>query len=50
MLTLLVISDLSSMIPRFNSCNLLTDKVTEEVPCTIYRPDKKAKKVSESWK
>ena len=29
------------MIQRLNSCNLPTDKVTEKVPYTIYRPDKK---------
>ena len=38
------------MIQRLNSSNLLTDKVTEKVPWTIYRQDKKAKKVLESQK
>ena len=32
------------MIQRLNSYNLLTDKDTEKVPWTIYRPDKKSKK------
>ena len=32
------------MIQRLNSFNLLTDKVAEKVPWTIYRPDKKSKK------
>ena len=31
------------MIQRLNSYNLLTDKVTEKVSYTIYRPDKKQK-------
>ena len=44
MLTLLDISEICSMIQRLNSCNLLTGKVAEKVPCTIYRPDKKSKK------
>ena len=38
------------MIQRLNSNNLLTDKVAEKVHWTIYRLDKKAKKVPESWK
>ena len=50
MLTLLDISEVCSMIQRLNSYNLLTDKVTEKVPYTIYRPDKKTKKVSGSQK
>ena len=32
------------MIQRLHSYNLLTDKVTEKVSWTIYRPDKKSKK------
>ena len=36
------------MIQRLKSSNSLTDKVAEKVPWTIYRPDKKAKKVLES--
>ena len=43
MFTLLDISKVCSMIQRLNSYNLLTDKVTEKVPGTIYRPDKKGK-------
>ena len=43
MLTLRDISEVCSMIQRLNSYNLLTDKVTEKVPYTIYRPDKKQK-------
>ena len=41
MLTLLDISEICSMIQRINSYNLLTEKVAEKVPWTIYRPDKK---------
>ena len=37
------------MIQRLNSYNLLTGKVAEKVSWTICRPDKKAKRVSESW-
>ena len=39
------------MIQRLNSYNLMTDKVTEKVPYTFYRPDKKNKKVlgSQEW-
>ena len=48
MLTLLDISEVSSMIQRFKSYNLLTNKVAEKGPWTIYRPDTKAKNVSES--
>ena len=44
MLTLRDISEVCSMIQRLNSYNLLTDKVTEKVPYTIYRPDKKKQK------
>ena len=44
MLKLRDISEVCSMIQRLNSYNLLTDKVTEKVPYTIYRPDKKNKK------
>ena len=40
MLTLLDISEICSMIQRFNSYNSLTDKV----PWTIYRSDKKKQK------
>ena len=36
------------MIQRVNSCNLLTDKVTEKVIYTIYRPDKN-KKQKKYW-
>ena len=36
------------MIQRLKSYNLLTNKVAEKGPWTIYRPDKKAKNVSES--
>ena len=43
-LTLRDISGVCSMIQRLNSYNLLTEKVTEKVPYTIYRPDKKTKK------
>ena len=50
MLTLRDISDVCSMIERLNSYNLLIDKVTERVPYTVYRPDKKRKKVSGSQK
>ena len=32
------------MIQRPNSYNLLTKKVAEKVPWTIYRPDEKSKK------
>ena len=32
------------MIQLLNSYNLLTDKVAEKVPWTIYRPDKKERK------
>ena len=32
------------MIQRLNSYNLLTDKVTENVTQTIYRPEKENKK------
>ena len=44
MLTLRDISEVCSMIQRLNSYNLLTEKVIEKVPYTIYRPDKKNKK------
>ena len=50
MLTLCDIFEVCSMIQRLNSYNLLTDKVTEKVPYTIYRPDKKNKNVSGSQK
>ena len=51
MLTLRDISEVCSMIQRLNSYNLLTDKVAEKVPWTIYRPDKKSKKnISEGQK
>ena len=45
MLMLHDISQVCSMIQRLNSHNLLTDKVTEKVPETIYRPDKKNKNI-----
>ena len=32
------------MIQRLNSYNLLTDKVAEKVPWTIYRPGEKSEK------
>ena len=48
MLTLRDISEVCSMIQRLNSYNLLTEKVTEKVPETIYRPDKEHKSVGES--
>ena len=44
MLTLCDVSEVCSMIQRLNPYNLLTDKVTEKVPQTIYRPDKKNQK------
>ena len=44
MLTLLDISEVCFMIKRLHSYNLLTDKVTEKVSWTIYRPDNKSKK------
>ena len=44
MLKLRDISEVCSMIQRLNSYNLLTDKVTEKVPYTIYSPDEKNKK------
>ena len=50
MLTLLDISEICSMIQRLSSYNLVTEKFVENVPGTIYRPDKKARKVSHSWK
>ena len=51
MLTLCDVSEVCSMIQRLNPYNLLTDKVTEKVPQTIYRPDKKkSKTVSRSQK
>ena len=50
MLKLLDISKIYYMIQGLNSYNLLTEKVAEKVPWTIYRPLKKAKKVVESWK
>ena len=50
MLPLLDIYELCSMIQRRHSYNLLTDKVAEKVPWTIYRPDKISKKISESRK
>ena len=40
MLTFLDISEICYMIERLNSYNLLTDKVAEKVPRTIYKPDK----------
>ena len=50
MLDLLVIFEVRSTIQRLNSYNLLTDKVAEKVPYTIYRPDKENKKVLASQK
>ena len=41
-------SNLSQLL--LNSFNLLTDKVVERVPWTIYRPDEKTKKAPEIWK
>ena len=46
MLTLRDISEVCSMIQRLNSYILLTDKVSEKVPYTFYKPGKKTKKVS----
>ena len=40
MLTLRDISEVCSMIQRLDSYNLLTDKVTEKVPYTIYKQKK----------
>ena len=37
MLMLVGISEICSMIKRLNSYNLLTDKVAEKVPWTIYK-------------
>ena len=45
MFKLLDISEICYMIQRLNSYNLLTDKMAEKVPWTIYRPyEKKLKK------
>ena len=44
MLMLRDIYEVSFMIQRLNSYNLLTDKLIEKVPYTIYRPDKKEEK------
>ena len=44
MLTLLDISVICSIIQRLNSYSLLTDKVAEKVPGTIYRSGKKSEK------
>ena len=41
MLKLLDISKISYMIQWLNSYNLLTEKVAEKLPWTIYRPEKK---------
>ena len=41
MLKLLDISEICFRIQKLNSYNLLTDKVAEKVPQTIYRPDEK---------
>ena len=43
-------SEICYIIQRHNSYNLMTDKVAESVPWTIYRPDEKGIKVPESWK
>ena len=49
MLVLLDISKVCSMIQKLNSYNLLTDKVTEKVPRTIYTPNEKSgKSIGES--
>ena len=50
MLKFLGISEICYIIQKFNSYNLLTNKVAEKVPWTIYRPDKKAKNVQVKWK
>ena len=50
MLMLRDISEVCPMTQRLNSYNLLTDKVTEKVPYTIYRPDKQTENVSGSQK
>ena len=42
MLTFMDISEICYMIQGLNSYNLLTDKVTEKVPCTISRADEKS--------
>ena len=44
MLVLLDISNVCSVIQKLNSYNLLTDKVTEKVPRTIYTADEKSEK------
>ena len=44
MLTLLDIFKVCPMIQRLSSSNLLTDKVAEKVPWTIFIPDKKREK------
>ena len=41
MFKLLHISEICYIIQRLNSYNLLTNKVAEKVPWTIYRPDEK---------
>ena len=41
MLKLLDMSEICYMIQNLNSYNLLTDKVAERLPWTIYRPDEK---------
>ena len=40
---MLMLLDVLSMIQRLNWYNLLTDKVVEKVPWTIYRPNEKSK-------
>ena len=42
MLKVLDISEICYLIQKPNSYNLLTDKVAEKVPWTIYRPDEKS--------
>ena len=44
MLTSQDIAEICSTIQRFNSYNLLIDKVAEKVSWTIYRPDEKGEK------
>ena len=44
MLMLRDICEVCSMIQRLNSYSLLTEQLTEKVPYTIYRPDKKEEK------
>ena len=50
MFLILAIFEICSMIQRLSSYNLMTEKVAEKVFWTIYRPNKIAKNVLESWK